>query len=154
MTAYIKSLITLMVIVPVLTGCEKELTYSDLIQQPLVLKKEVERCQSLEEKTNDQITYCEMVMNAANYVVPFINEMQEDPEKFGQRILTTQEAYMKAKVDLDKAQQSVDMLKAKNTSASELQLAQDKLEQRRLAYEKIQEEVRVLLGIAGVNSPE
>ncbi|TAK77068.1 MAG: hypothetical protein EPO11_03200 [Gammaproteobacteria bacterium] len=111
-----KNWLILFMLVPVLAGCEKKNTYTYLTQHPVVLKQEVDRCQSTEEKTPDEMKQCEMVTKAADYVMSLMQEEEMDPQKFGQKIMDTQTACLKA--------------------------------------EERCEEVKVLYGIAALNTPE
>lgn len=73
-----------------LAGCRDELTTSYLMQHPLVLKKEVTYCQQLGDKTPDQVAQCKRVMQVAQDLTALIEEEQQDPEKFGEKMLKLQ----------------------------------------------------------------
>ena len=150
----IKKILMIVLAVCMFTGCKENLSHSYLMQHPLVLKKEVTRCQSLVDKSSDQATQCASVMSAARDMMAIINEQQEDPEKFGQKILDTEAAYVNAKNDWRQAQQIVNKLKANNASPAELDPATEKLAQAQKFYENQSETMKTLLAVAGLSSPE
>jgi len=123
MTIKFIRLMALIFVPLVLAGCNEEVTYSYLIQHPSFLQKEAARCQSYDTLTKNQEAYCEMVDRAVRDVISLINEQQEDPEGFGQRILDAQIACHKRS-----AQTKPDFKKC--------------------------EEAKVLLAVAGLNTPE
>lgn len=150
----VKKILVIIAIVSALSACNEKLTYSYLMEHPNELKQEVVRCQLMEEKTRDQAARCETVMNAAENIASIMDEQQQDPEKFGQKILDTEFAWVKAQEDMLAARQTLNALKTKNGSLAELKAAQDKLNQVQKAYQDRSEEVKVLLAVAGMNSPE
>lgn len=150
----VKKILVIIAIVSALSACNEKLTYSYLMEHPNELKQEVVRCQLMEEKTRDQAAQCETVMNAAENIAAIRDAQQQDPEKFGQKILDTEFTSVKAQEEMFAARQSLDALKIKNGSLSELKAAQDKLDQAQKVYQDKSEEVKVLLAVAGMNSPE
>lgn len=147
-------LIFLVPFILILTGCKEKLSYSYLIRHPNVLKQAVVNCQSLDEKAANEVEQCQIVMNAAADLILVINEQQEDPEKFGQQILTTEEVCVKAKEELQKTQQTLNAVKGKKILGSELQTAENNLIKAKKNYQEQHEKVSILLGVAGMNSPE
>jgi hypothetical protein len=137
-----------------LSGCNKKLSYSYLMQHPDVLKQKIADCQSTDEKSKEEIKECEIVLYAAANMVSLINEQREDPEKFGLRILNIEIAYMKAKEELRIAQQAVIPLQHKKAMNEELQPANKALDQAQKSYLDKREELRVLLAVMGLNSPD
>jgi chromosome segregation ATPase len=143
-----------MVMFSALAGCNEAFTYSYLMEHPAVVKREMERCQGLDEKSAEQVNQCALVLQAATDLMSILNEQQMDPENFGQRIMDSELAYTKAYDTLREAQQGVDTLKNKNASAAELQVSQDKVNKAMKSYEETRKEMKVLLAVVGVNSPE
>lgn len=136
-----------------LFGCKERQSYTYYMRHPLVLKQEVTECQSSFEKTKDQAAKCEIVMYAALNMTALINQQQQDPEKFGQRILDAQENYIKLKEAVIQASQVVDDLKSKNTSPADLRSAQDDLYKAKKACADQLQEIRVFLAVVGLGSP-
>ena len=137
-----------------LVGCNKEFTYSYLLEHPAVVKHEIEYCQGLAEKTDDQEKQCALAMQAATEIMSMLNEEQLSPEKFGQRILDTEIAYGNARKTRQASQRLVATLKNKQATATELQAAQDKLDQATKVYAEQHMQMKILLAVVGVNSPE
>ena len=146
--------IILAILFPILTGCREELNYTYLMQHPVTLKEEVMRCESNGGKSTPGGPTCDLVMRAANDFTSIISEQQENPEKFGQRILDAETDCVKAKDNVDDVRQSLVTLKNKHASATELQPVQEKLDQTAKIYQEKKDEVKVLLAVAGLNSPE
>jgi hypothetical protein len=76
-----------------LLGCQEEMTNAYLMRHPLALKKEVQLCQKEGDKTQYQLDHCAKVMNAAQKLSQYIEEEQQDPEKFGEKMLRLQATY-------------------------------------------------------------
>lgn len=123
-----------------LSACEDKKTYSYLVQHPLVLKKAYDACQTEPQDTSAAKADCEVVMSAANYVSAIINDVQVDPERFGERILD-EEANL--------ANKKAAALAACKESATSLSC-----DQAKKAYDDLREEVSVLLAVLGMNTPE
>lgn len=147
------SIILFYLVIP-LYGCEDQLTYSYLQQHAGVLKQKVAECQSIDEKSSENIHQCQVVMNAAADLIVIINEQQDDPEKFGEKILTAETELAKTKSKLINTQQIVNDLITKKSPAPELQIQQKNLNQIKEAYRAQREQLRVLLSVVGMNSPE
>jgi predicted membrane protein len=145
---------TLFILISALVGCKQELTYSYLMKHPNVLKQEVAECQSIDEKSNENIKQCQITMNAAADLILIINEQQDDPEKFGQKILDSEIAAAKAKEKMYNAQQVLNRLKSENSPEAEIKAAQNELHQAREDYKQRRENVKVLLAVVSMNSPE
>jgi len=145
----------LIILLPILlTGCKENLTYPYLMQHPQVLKNAVENCQATKEKSKEEASQCEIVMNAATNLMSVMNEMQENPEQFGQRVMDAENAYVKAKNELYLAQQELADLQKKQATPAGLKAAQDKIDNAKKGYEGKREEVKVMLAVIGINSPE
>lgn len=147
--------IALMVLVTlVLTGCEEKITYSYLMQHPNELKKAILDCQRNGANTEEQARQCEMVMYAANNMLSIITEQQADPEKFGQRIMETQLAFVKANDQLQQATQTLTALQTKKASATDLAKAEDNVATAKKTVEAKQKEIDVMLAVLSMSSPE
>lgn len=137
-----------------LMGCKKELTSSYLLQHPQVLKQEVTHCQLMGQKTAEQEARCRIVMDAAVDLTMMLNKQQEDPEKFGQQLLDTEIACIKLKNEWQKGEQHIASLKAKQASVAELKAAQTDLDKVREQYHQQHEDIKNMLAIIGLSSPE
>lgn len=121
-----------------LSSCTQNYTYSYLIQHPAVLKKELDKCEANLNFSSEERAQCGIVMEAARHVSEFINELQENPEQFGQQILNAQLSLIKLK---DNIQQ------AKQTGLDE------KISAAKKAYRDKQDDINSMLAIVGMNSP-
>jgi hypothetical protein len=153
MSNFIKTLIILSLL-PVLTGCNEKQTYSYYMRNPEVLKKAVMRCQSNTQTSKEDIAQCEIVLYSATKMIALVNEQQENPEKFGQRILDAEAEYVNAKEAVRKAQANVDELKNQQTSAADLMAAQDDLYKAKKAPADQLQEIKVLLAVVGLGRPD
>jgi len=137
-----------------LSGCNKEFSYTYLIQHPDVLSQEYADCQSAAAKSPERVAQCEMVNNAVSNMKTVIDQAQEDPQQFGQLILDKEAACVQTKDALQQAQQSAASLKAKNASAVEIAAAEQKVSVIEQQYRKQHDEVKLMLAVLGLNSPE
>ncbi|SRR5579883_1012929 len=96
-----KKVIWLVVLIGVIAGCKEKLSYDYLIQHPLVLMQEVNRCQAIGDKTPDQVADCEKIMHAAEVVIPILQVAQADPEKIGMQLMEDQLACVNTKEKCD-----------------------------------------------------
>lgn len=145
---------TLVLLMSMLAGCNETHTYSYLMQHPAVLKDEFTQCQASIQKTKEQAAQCEIVLNAAANMMTMMNEQQQDPEKFGQRVMDAEAEYVKSKADLSVAQQEVDNLRNGKAPAAEIAAAQAKLDKLKLQNDELQQEIKTMLAVLGMNSPE
>lgn len=137
-----------------LTGCEKPITYSYLIQHPTVLKKEWDNCQLTGVNTKAQKERCEIVSYAATTLASLINEMQQDPEKYGQAIMDQEFACVKLKVAQEDLQQALQKLNETHASSAEIDVLTIKLDQAEKKYQDQREKVKAMLAVAGLRRPE
>lgn len=136
-------------IMSALAGCHHELTYSYLVRHPDVLKDEANRC----DEQKDASDQCKLVMRAATDFMNALNEQQQDPERFGQKIMQAEAAFVTAKQEMKAAQAEVRSLKDQKRSEEEIAAAEQKLTAAQEAYKRHKEEMQLLLGAASVNSP-
>lgn len=139
--------------VTLLAACSKQPTYSDLIQDPAHLKNELAYCETAPLSGRD-ISRCKMVIYAAKQVVSFVNEAQEDPEKFGQRLLDAQTALVQLQSAVDAARQKVHALERTHASEIDIQTAKKMLKKVREQYKEREQEVNLMLAVIGLGSPE
>ncbi len=137
----------------VLVGCQEDLTYSFLMQHPNALKKAVADCQEV-NNSPEQSKQCEIVMFAAANMMSILNDQQANPEQFGQRVMDAEFACVKAKQELVAAQLALVDLQAKHASSADIKTAQDKVDQAKKTLDTQREQVKDMLAILGINSPE
>lgn len=147
-----KYLITVLFLV-LLSGCKEKQTYSYLMRHPMVLKQEITECQASMEKTQDQATKCETVMYAGMNMSNLISQQQQDPEKFGQRILSAQENYIKLKQASIAASRILEDFKNKSAAPADIRTAQDDVYKAKKACSDQLQEIKVLLAVVGLGSP-
>lgn len=134
-----------------LTGCNEKLTYEYLVQHPMVLKAEVERCQSGEQPNQAD---CPVIMNAATNFAAMYNDRQQQPEKFGERLLALQLELTQFKNKYMAARKNLSDLKAKQAAQNDIQAAQVEVVAAEKAYLDQRTEVRMMLAVIGIDSPE
>lgn len=149
----IKMLIILFLL-PSLTGCNKNQTYSYYMRNPEVLKAALTVCQTNNPITKEEITHCEIVLYSATKMLSLINEQQADPEKFGQRILNAEMNYMKLKKVVNDTQVSLDKIKNQQISTADLMAAKDDLYKVRKNCSDQLQEIKVLLAVVGLGRPD
>lgn len=138
-----------------LFGCqEANYTHDYLIQHPLLLKDEIEYCQSLMNKTPAQTKRCDLATTATATLMVLISERQQDPERFGQRVIDAEISYVKAKQDHQAARQVLDILVAKKATNNELEIAKTKVIETKQLYQAKRNEIKALLAVIGMSSPE
>jgi len=147
--------IFLVILLPTaLVGCTEKITYTYLMQHPNQLKQAIVTCQAKNERTKDQASQCEMVMYAAANMLAIISQQQEEPEKFGQRLMDAEVAYVKATDELQVAQEALADLQNKKASPTDLTAATDKMDKARKTVEEKNEEIKVMLAVLGLSSPD
>lgn len=142
-------------LVSILTACEDQDNYQYLITHPTVMKKKMAACATLSKMaSNVEKQRCEIVTNASTKFMAVVAEQQTDAEKFGVRVLTTETAYANAKAKVK--QLEADLAQAKAAPTADV-AAIHKLEEDLAAAKKDsddkREEVRMLLAVVGVSTP-
>ena len=117
------------------------MSYGYLMQHPACLKREVERCKEMMEAQQ-----CAEVRRASADFTTILNEQQMDPEKFGKKMLAAE--YQLAQVKHE-WQQARAVYRAERNSDTK-----QRMESARKVYLEKKEEVRALLAVIGVQSPE
>jgi hypothetical protein len=134
----------------VLSGCgEKKPTYSYLMLHPEELQRTYNQC--VQQVVPPSLP-CEMVMQAQAEFTDLMNQREQDPERFGARLLQEQEnsIYLKSKVDAAwKAYQIVGASKPTLENLKVMRLAVDKAEAQ---YQASAEQVRILLTVIAATS--
>lgn len=133
-----------------LVACNEKLTYEYLVQHPQVLKREADQCQS--GTTNDPAR-CRMVMNAKMNFDAMYNDRQVHPEQFGERLLSLQTELVKLKTEMQAAQAKLTTAKA-SANPADIQAAQADFAKAEMLYVAQRNEIRMMLAVIGVDSPE
>lgn len=134
-----------------LSACQKKLTQNYLFTHPSVLKAELNNCYARDNKSNEQITYCEMVEKTANEFSALLIEQQQAPEKFGQRIMQAQTNCLEAKDALKKAKGTLAKLSKNDSTFAD---SQSSFQAGLQLKEKTCQEVKNLLAVMSLSSPE
>lgn len=143
--------LTVILTMAFLTGCEEQKhSYAYLVDHPVYLKSEFDRCQATMQASAD----CEAVMRVANSMATMEEEMQADPEKYGIKILNTETELGKMKVQIVAQQGVIAGLKAQGATTADMQKAQDVLDKQQKAYDEKSLGLKVMLDVVGMISPE
>lgn len=119
-----------------LVACHQQLSHKYLLQHPVELAREAERCYS---SRHPDEAYCLMVKRTEEDFIGLANVRQANPEQFGQQILTSQRRLVELQMALQKAHAKF------SPGAAELVAAQ-------LAYDEQLEKVNVLLAVIRATS--
>jgi hypothetical protein len=147
----IERIMLMVILALVLTGCKGKMSYSYLLNNPAVFQEEVNRCQLNRDTSKEASARCEKVLFAAANVQSLMDDMMQDPEKFGQKILDEEEACVNTKQALHQAEQALNQQQA---SPEAKQVAQDALSKAEKNYHDQHEKVQLLLAVVGMGSPE
>jgi hypothetical protein len=123
-----------------LTGCQEKKNYGYWMQHPAQIQRELERCHATEAPQ------CAEVRRAASDFTALLREQQMDPEKFGQKVLTAEYQLAQLKHEWQQAKAVYRVERNSDTL--------QKMESAQKAYWGKKEEVRILLAVIGVTSPE
>lgn len=151
---YITLIMTFVCLSLGLTACDKELSYSQLLKNPAMLKKELTRCQNTEGQTQAPTQRCIIVSKAAITLLSLIKQMEKNPESFGQKVLNQEAECVKAKIKLQEAEKNIQALKKTNASKESLTEAEQKKKEAETFYWQQREQVKILLAVLGLTSPE
>lgn len=127
-------------------------SYPYLMQHPQTLRTEMDRCQTNETPVQNT-NYCEVVMFAAENMFSILKQMQDDPEKFGERLLMIEEAVTKSEIALNAAQKTLDAWKQQEVTHAKLKEAQEQVNQLQKTYDDLNDEANVWLAVVGMNTP-
>jgi len=137
-----------------LTACSKPVTYSYLLSHPAALHKQLVTCQAETSKTQEQVKTCQMAMAAASKFEATVDEAQQNPEKFGERILKLESDYGKAKEAVHTAKQKMDALSNEHASLLSIKAATAQLAHEQQKSSDMQQELRLLLAVVGLSGPQ
>lgn len=151
---YLLKVLCVISITSIISGCEDKYSYSYLIEHPFFLKQEFDRCQAMDSKAGDQQKHCDVVMQAASKLSTVMDEMQVDPENFGVKIMQAQDSLAKIQEQLQISKQTLADLKEKNAAQADIQLAQNNVNKFQKECELKHQDVKMMLAIIGLRSPE
>lgn len=146
--------IAIVIISLALIGCEGKNDYPYLMTHPTILQKEIADCKSGTQKTPQENAHCRIVIYAAVNFTSLLMEQQRDPQKFGQRTLDAQQAFVQAKSQLIAAQTALKVAKAKNNVPANLSVLNMDLEKAQQNYQVKSAEVNILLAVISLSRPE
>lgn len=138
-------------------SCHRErhdYTAADLSRHPAILKSELDYCQVHPATSLGSETYCRNVQQVADQVLPLISQSQENPEAFGEQILTAQMTLSKTQAAIKQAEQNLTNLQAQHAAAEVVQAAQDKIATAQADAMKLHDQVQMMLAVVGLNNPE
>lgn len=129
----------------VLSGCEnKEKNFDWYMQHPLVLKEDIGKCMAQAGREKNAAA-CDIVMRAGVSMTALVNQEQEDPEKFGQRVLDAEEALAVLHEQVVQAEAAVrDMKDA---------AAQKSLNKAIKAYRDQERQIKIYWAVISLTSP-
>lgn len=143
--------VTFLILVSVTASCHYEYDEIYLSEHPQALKKAVERCR--ETSDGNLSPYCTRVMHVASNLVSLINEQQEDPENFGQKIMEKEAQYVQLKQAVEKAHTAL-IAATSQMPSKDLQVLQVDYDKQKENFKNAQAEMQTLLAVAGMRSPE
>jgi hypothetical protein len=125
-----------------LTGCEeKPVSYLYLLKHPAVIQSKLTQCEISNEVD------CPVVKRAAADYMTMNTQRQESPEEFGTKILLAQQGLVKARLELEAAQNDL-------SAHPEDAKLQKKLATLKDDYQMQFDKVNALLAIVSATSPE
>lgn len=141
-------------LVSMLTACEDRYNYQYLITHPAIMKKEMDACDVMGmTASNVEKERCAIVTHANATFMGVVVEQKINAEKFGVRVLTAETDYANARIKVK--QLEADLANAKTNSGDTTSM--HKLEEDLAAAikdcEDKRQEVRMLLAVMGVSTP-
>lgn len=137
----------------VLNGCQRNITYSYLMQHPNFLQQESLRCSITEQVVKEDAEYCKLVERAATDLMSVATSQQSEPEKFGMRIMEVEAEYVNVSFTMNKARQAIHQAK-QNRDKLALLAAETRFEQARKHRNEKEEELAILFAVLRAHSPE
>ncbi len=145
--------VSLIVLALMVSGCKNKKSLTYLMQHPHYVQEEIKKCQPGERLSQDKAHYCDLVLYAAANLTSLINEMEEDPQEFGARILREQIKFANTKQTLELAEKNMASLKSQSLPSTELQKAQAQLNEIKKSYHEQKRQITVLLAVVGIMAP-
>ncbi len=128
------------------TACDHTATPEYLMRHPNVLEREVQTCDV--QATNS--VYCKMVFNTRSMFVNLIDEMQSDPEAFGQSILDLEMQTAQLRDAVQQAKQKLDQTKP---DASDYAAVKENYRNQQIKLDNHLENINAHLAVVGLASP-
>lgn len=154
MRKFIK-LICLAGLASLLTACDDQDNYQYLITHPAVMKKKMAACATMSKTaSNIEKQRCEIVTNASTKFMAVVAEQQTDAEKFGVRVLMAETAYSNAKAKMKQLEADLAAAKAApTTDVAAIHKMEEDLAAAKKDSDDKRQEVRMLLAVVGVSTP-
>jgi len=133
-----------------LSACEAEKpTYVSLMLHPAALQKSYNRCV---EQVADAGFPCEIVLRAQADFTELSNQREQDPERFGARVLQEEENSVYLKKGFDSAWQAYQKVGESKHTLEALKQMRLELDQRESSYKTSVLSVKILLSVIAATS--
>lgn len=147
------TLFTLVGTALICAGCDsasytQQYTVQDYLEHPSALEKQLDNCDANKASKSTQ---CNIAAQALTILQGYIKEMQTDPEQFGQKILDAEMAYAQLHDKLLQLQQDSGTLASQGADTSVVNAA---INQTAQAADQKRHEVKALLAVSGLSSPD
>lgn len=138
-----------------LSGCQTDITYSYLMAHPREIRQAMDGCESSSSLSSERNAQCQVVFKAAADAQSLINDMLQDRQQFGQKILDAQMTCVTIKAQMKEAKQTLNQLKATNAEAQAIQSAEASFNAAQKRYQDQQVKIKSMIAIVGMlSSPE
>jgi len=137
-------------LVVALSACgEEQPTYSYLMTHPTDLQHIYNGCV---EKVVEAAVPCETVIRAQADFTDLVNQREQDPERFGARVLQEQENKIYLKKQFEAAWQAYTQVGASQPPLEKLKQMRLELDKREQAYRASEEQVKTLMAVIAATS--
>ncbi len=137
-----------------LTACEDQYNYQYLITHPEVMKKKMAACEVMSKSaSNLEKQRCQLVTSASTKFYAIVAEQQTDAEKFGVRVLTAETDYANAKIKVKQLEADLAKARANPGDVTAMHKLEEDLAAAKKDSDSKREEVRMLLAVMGVSTP-
>ena len=142
--------VTALALIFSLAGCfESKQSYSYLMLHPEHLQKLYNQC--VQQVVAPELP-CELIMRAEADFTQLTNQREQDPERFGARVLQDQENSIFLKSKLDSAWQAYQIVGAAKPTIENLKTMRMALDKAESEYETSSEGVKILLAVIAATS--
>lgn len=140
-----------------LVGCQSQPESPSshyLMTHPSVLKNKAAACEQQSQAGEMPNPDCPMIVKSMDAYFALLLDQQREPEQFGRRILTAQEAYGLALAKVVAAEQALNAKTAAHASEADLKASQQAYQAAMAAADEAKANIDVLLVVVGESSPE
>lgn len=118
-----------------LFACKQEMTYQELLRNPSVLQEKITQCE------NQKTAECDEVNRAGKDFFTLNTEFQQNPELFGQKVLSAQQERAKNQAALQVAEQDA------KSNPQQVKTLRDNLQDQT-------NQINAMLAVVATTSPE